>query len=407
MSVVQKMDYGHYFGPQHADLGSEPIPVEPYASPEYFEKEREKIFKHSWFLVGRGDEIPDVGDYFVKGISFLNSSIIIVRGKDGVVRGFHNICSHRANRVVTADNGNAKFFRCGFHGWTYDNRGKLVDMTEEDRFVGLDKATMGLTQISTETWNGFIFINPDPRPAQNLVEYLGGAGERLGGYPFDEMILAGHWETDVQCNWKVFVDAFAEIYHVTIVHSVVGPIFSGGKDQPFCRLSSFQRYGPHRSSTISVGSLNKDYVPKPMEALASKWGVGGMKQLEVTEKDVSAGDYKTYDDPDVVLDKNIIFPSTLLDIGKGYYFTYEFWPGAVDHTHWVEKIYVDKPQNAAQQLSQYNLTVQFRDGNMEDLSTMEAVQRGLMSGVKTHIHFSDQEVGCRHQYKVVDSIVRG
>lgn len=85
-------------------------------SREIYELEREKIFRRSWLMVGRVEEIPDPGDYFVKDLSVASASVIVVHSADGKIRGFHNVCRHRGSRVAEGG-GNVKTFACPFHGW--------------------------------------------------------------------------------------------------------------------------------------------------------------------------------------------------------------------------------------------------------------------------------------------------
>ncbi len=104
---------------RYPELGTGPVPIGPYISTEYFELERKKLFKHCWLNVGRVEEVLKVGDYFVKDIAVLKTSLIIARGQDGVIRGFHNVCRHRGYRIEKAGIGSTRSFVCGFHGWTY------------------------------------------------------------------------------------------------------------------------------------------------------------------------------------------------------------------------------------------------------------------------------------------------
>src|SRR5262249_15626308 len=104
---------------RYPELGIGPVPVGPCLDPHHFELEREKIFSRVWLNVGRQEEIPKPGDYVVKHLDVCNTSILVVRGKDGAIRAFHNVCRHRGNRLATGCAGNARAFVCGFHGWTY------------------------------------------------------------------------------------------------------------------------------------------------------------------------------------------------------------------------------------------------------------------------------------------------
>ena len=116
------------------DLGTGPIPVEPCISPEFYEEERKKVFLKSWLKVGRVEEIAKPGDYKVKKLAFAKTSVILMRGKDGQIRGFHNTCSHRGNKVIvetgeeTFGRNKAAVVTCRFHGWVYDAKGDLVSV---------------------------------------------------------------------------------------------------------------------------------------------------------------------------------------------------------------------------------------------------------------------------------------
>src|SRR6266542_3377304 len=132
---------------QYPELGTDPVPIEPCISPEYFERERERIFRRIWLNVGREEEIPQTGDYFVKELEVCGSSILVVRGKDGVIRSFHNMCSHRGNKVAREGGGRKGGFVCGFHGWAYDLSGDLVRVPDEPQFFDLERRKHGLTPI--------------------------------------------------------------------------------------------------------------------------------------------------------------------------------------------------------------------------------------------------------------------
>src|SRR5579859_4546315 len=104
----------------YPELGTGPVPIEPYVSQDYFERERALIFRKVWLNVARVEQLPRPGDYLVKDLAVCKTSILIVRGKDGVIRAFHNMCSHRGNKIVAGGSGNCPgLFTCKFHGWTY------------------------------------------------------------------------------------------------------------------------------------------------------------------------------------------------------------------------------------------------------------------------------------------------
>ena len=158
---------------KYPELGTEPLPIRPCIDPEEFKAEREAVFRRSWLNVGRVELIPEAGDYFVREIEVCYTSVLVVRGHDNVIRAFHNMCSHRANQVVWQKRGKCRgAFVCPFHGWAFDTRGKLINMTDKENFFTGPDANLDLTEIQTDVWNGFIFIRLKPMDEQSLEDYL-------------------------------------------------------------------------------------------------------------------------------------------------------------------------------------------------------------------------------------------
>lgn len=168
MAASARMSSHNKWHDRYPELGTGPIPIEPYVSRAYFEKERDHIFRKVWLNIGRVEQLPQPGDYFVKDLAVCTTSVLVVRGKDGAIRAFHNMCSHRGNQLVWDHKGTCQAVTCKFHGWVYGLDGALRHITDEDNFFGLKKETLGMTPVSAETWEGFIFINVDPNPTQTL-----------------------------------------------------------------------------------------------------------------------------------------------------------------------------------------------------------------------------------------------
>ena len=138
-------------------LGTEPLSVDVYTSEEQYEKEIDSIFRHCWLNVGRVDDLPNKGDYVVHNLPELNTSVLLTRDQDGEINAFHNMGSHRGNKVCQESTGNAKFILCEFHGWAFDGKGMLRDIADEPNFFDLDKSKLNLKTISVDSWEGFIF----------------------------------------------------------------------------------------------------------------------------------------------------------------------------------------------------------------------------------------------------------
>lgn len=397
LNAVNPLD--RFYAGDHPEFGTGPVPTEPYVSPSYFEQEREKVFRQSWLLACHESEIPKPGDFMVKDAAIFNASIVIVRGRDGVVRAFHNVCRHRGNKLVCANGqGHAEAFFCKFHGWTFALDGRLRGVPEQDRFPGFDKSQHMLKPFSMQMWKGFVFLHPQAFPRQSLREYLGTLAGPLEAFPFERMRLMASYSGTLRSNWKVAINAFQEAYHVPTVHAV------SARTLFVSRLCDFRFHGPHRAMTLP---LSPDFKPKPVEILSSRFTTG-MSQ-DAIGKGGNAGFPGTNPcgTPNFSFDINIVFPSSFIDVGEGYYFTYEFWPVQVDEVHFVMKLYTLPAQKWSQRIGQELSRIFLREGISEDLSTLESTQEGLRSGALPDMVLSDQEIAIRHQYRVIEDMLRG
>ncbi len=195
-----------------------PIPAARYADPDFFRLEREHVWGKSWLLAAHESDVPQSGDY--KLIEKLGESVLVIRGTDGAVRAMHNVCMHRGSPLVREPRGNVRKFVCPYHAWTYEADGSLSRVAEARNFACLDKAAMGLQPVRCETWRGHVFINFDAGAAP-LVETLGAVPALAADFPFEDMEVKRHCEVAIDCNWKVALDNFIEIYHIATVHPAI------------------------------------------------------------------------------------------------------------------------------------------------------------------------------------------
>lgn len=383
-------------------LGTGPVPIEPYVSREYFELERERIFRRTWLSVGRIQEVPNSGDYFVRNIAVAKSSVIVVRGRDGVIRAFHNVCSHRGNKVVWRDAGNCRHLTCNFHGWSYGLDGSLRGVPDASQFYDLDKKDHGLAQVALDTWEGFIFVNLSPKPERTLAEYLGAFGGNISGWPFEELTNCFRHTVEIDCNWKIATNVFQEGYHVPFVHNASVPDSAAGPKNPFCRPVGMRFYELH-----SVISLYRNPEPRlnEIDRIVSKHGPG-YRNRAVTLKTLPPGVNPARSN-DWGFDSNTVFPNFVVHLwGNGTYNTFTFWPIAVDRTILETRSYSRPPRTAGERFGrEYNRMV-LRSALTEDVATLEQVQPMIESGAKSHFILQKTESAIRHHYHVVDKFVR-
>lgn len=397
-------EIGYAFSPGHAmklatavpDMGQGPLGTESVTSPEYFERERERIFRRAWLEVGRVEEIPNPGDYFTRELAVLRTNVVVVRGRDGTVRAFHNFCTHRGMALATAACGHTRTFACEFHGWAFGLDGRLQHVPCREAFDTLDTERLGLRALGCEVWNGFIFVHADAHPAQNLRDYLGALADDLDGYPFAACEHIAHYTATVKANWKVCIDAFQEAYHATYLHRRAIP---GAGDLELALPTSIRFHGPHRSLSCW---LKTDIQPTAAEAVALKFCDVGFVKAQVEQ----APGMNPSRDASVWFDINVVFPNFFCDVARGWYFTYNFWPLSVNETVWNMNIYQLPARTAGERIVQEFTRIVLRDTVYEDMSTMEFSQKAFDSGVITHQQLSGLEIAMRHQYHVVDEWVR-
>ncbi len=191
------------------------IPTGRYTDPAFFALERSRVFARTWLFVGHESEWPASGSYRLTSRS--GAPIVVVRGEDGVLRAFYNACRHRGAPVTRDECGTARRLTCQYHSWSYGTDGTLKSVPDARSFVGLDKDALALEPVRCETWDGWVFVNED-LDAEPLVDFLGPVAEQMAEIDGPVMRAVGTQVHHLECNWKLMVDAFLEVYHVRTVH---------------------------------------------------------------------------------------------------------------------------------------------------------------------------------------------
>ena len=202
----------------------ETLPAWVYRNPEFYELERELIFKRSWLMVGHVSQVPNPGDYMT--LDAVGERAFVIRDRDGVLRAFHNVCRHRASRVVLGDTGNcAGAIICPYHGWSYGFDGKLRAVPAEKTFSNLEKGRIGLLELDLEQWMGIVFVRfagDGPSVESTMKEY----NEEARQYRIEEMKPWGRSVSLVEnFNWKFFCENDSEGYHVPKGHPGLQRLF--------------------------------------------------------------------------------------------------------------------------------------------------------------------------------------
>ena len=394
---------------EHYELGTEPMSYEDSISPEFFELEREAIFKRAWLNVGRVEQLPRNGSYFTKELAVARTSVIIVRDREGQVRAFHNMCRHRGNKLVWNDfpkeetSGISRQFVCKYHGWRYDLDGSCSFVQQEQEFFDLDKADYGLVPVHCDVWAGFIFINLAKAPEQNLTEFLGPMVTALENYPFDLQSERWFYRSPVSANWKLYLDAFQEFYHAPILHAkqtptdLSVPMQQAGFEAPYYGID-----GPHRVVS-TAGIFPWNLAPnqlKPMEILTRSGLFGPWDMPDLNFEQKPAGLNPAGCDP-WGLDSFQIFPNFVILIwGQSWYLTYHYWPTASNQHIFEGTLYFVPAKTARERVAHELAALSFKEYGHQDANTLEATQTMLESRVLDRFPLGDQEVLCRHLHKV-------
>ena len=214
MTPQNIFDPKHYEGVRKPLLEAETMPAFTYTSPEFYQREVERIWRKTWNFIGSADQIRNKGDYFT--LNFAGVPTIVLRDHDSKIRAFANTCRHRGSELLEGK-GNCKLIVCPYHSWTYDLSGNLRGTPEMDKTLNFNKADYGLIPIAIDTWGNFLFINFDKNP-EPLKKHLGDLPEKLAPYRLENMALARRKAFEMDCNWKLFVENAKESYHIGTVH---------------------------------------------------------------------------------------------------------------------------------------------------------------------------------------------
>lgn len=208
---------------------AETLTPEAYRNEEFFDLERERVFATSWVAIGYAERVARPGDTVVADVA--GRSIIVTRDREGLLRGFHNVCRHRGTRLVR-EPCQLKRFRCPYHSWTYALDGQLLgaplfegsdipddqqDLFDMGHVEGFDKADYGLLPVRVGQWGHLLFATLDP-DAMSLEAWLGDLPARLAGYRLEDMTVVAERDYDVDANWKLVAENFMEYYHLPWVH---------------------------------------------------------------------------------------------------------------------------------------------------------------------------------------------
>lgn len=191
------------------------IDAQAYCGADYARAEKDRLWPAVWQVACRAKELPDVGSQLVYDIC--DESILLVRSAEDRIQAFYNACPHRGRMLATGPRKSREIV-CPFHGWRFRLNGDCAHIPYEgDWNDGLCEGERGLVEVACDVWGGFVFINcaDDPEP---LLQFLGEVDTKLGPYEFENQRFRWRASVEINCNWKLAIEAFDEAYHVQTTH---------------------------------------------------------------------------------------------------------------------------------------------------------------------------------------------
>lgn len=356
------------------------IPSTWYVDPRIFDLEIERVFERSWQLVGRIDQIAQAGAYFTCEVG--REPLIVVRGRDEVVRAFSNVCRHRGGPVARGE-GVLRAFHCAYHGWSYDLDGSLRAAPELGAIDEFDKEAIVLPAARVEVLPPFVFVNLDAG-ALPLQTAVGDLPDHLSRYDPKRLRLVATRTYDVACNWKILLDNFLECYHCPLLHrnTVAANVDLGGYV-----VESYDWYSRH-----GFGSVHPDKLRPVTEA-------EGSRQDGMIHRDAASSQEQvryTY----------CFFPNFAINLLPGWLITFRVVPVSVDRSIVLRDFLCEDQEKSLAELAQDSALTYYEKVFAEDVEMVQLVQRQLRSKSYTRGRYSVRhEQGVYHFHTVLRRVL--
>jgi len=228
------------------------IPNTWYTAPEIAHLERDAVFARTWQMVGRCEQVAAPGAFLTANLA--GEPLLVVRGEDGVLRAFFNVCRHKAGPLCTDECGTVTKLRCRYHGWTYDLAGHLRGTPEFEGVLGFAKEENGLVAVAVAEWGPFVWVHLE-KTTEPLERFL----HPLPAWVASRNSFAGmKWYArktyDLACNWKVYVDNYLDGgYHVNTVHPGLAGVLDYREYRTVCDGSTVLQSSPMKPADGEAG----------------------------------------------------------------------------------------------------------------------------------------------------------
>lgn len=349
-------------------------PISVYQDDDHLERENERLFARYPVIVGRGDQLPEPGDFVTHEHS--GRSILLTRAGDGQIRAFHNVCRHRGARVESEHCGNARRFSCPYHAWTYDIEGTLVSIPNGDGFDSVERATHGLVPIAAAEHLGFVWVNlgADASEPLDIASYLGDMGVEIGGFDIANHVHDIYEVLEQPFNWKLVVDGFLETYHLRFLHrDTIGPYIRSN----FALVDAF---GPHLRM-VGVRESVEGYLADGDPAASM------LPHLAIIY---------------------LVYPNTILVWQGDHFETWTAWPGRDGVASMVAEARLLAPTQVRTEAERdhwdRNWKILMGTVLNEDFVVARTMQHNYRSGAQTHATFGRQEGALQHFHRQLNDV---
>ena len=353
-------------------------PVEEYYDPARYQREVALLFRKYPIVVAYSGQVRKAGDFVVHNDT--GQPILVVRGTDGVLRAFLNVCRHRSARVEANPCGaNKRAFVCPYHGWSYDLTGRLVGITDGAMFGEIDRARHGLRRLAVTEKYGLVWAVPTALEegqdaALDIDSYLGSLQADLAGWDMQGWELLSSEPIRPRMNWKLVIDTFLELYHFRYLHpGSVYPLFLDN-------IATYERMDRHIRLSAAKRSLT-ELEGQPKEA----WRIL---------------------DHAIVLYQ--LFPNTVLAYTQDHCGVFTSFPVSPDESVMHFSVLVSPEEKAKKPDSYWKANIDlFATALVEDFGIGETIQRNLPTGANRQQTFGKFEKALGWYHREVDKAVAG
>ena len=352
------------------------LPPAAYTDPAVFAWEQRHFFGGGWLCLGRSDQAPDVGDQRAEAAG--QGSILLVRGEDGVLRGFANTCRHRGHELVPCGaTARQQVIICPYHAWTYSLSGGLRAAAGFKNKPGFAAADWGLIEVPVAEWHGLVFADSSGQ-APPLADALAGLDALVAPYEPGRLVVAGQHDYEVAANWKILTENYHECYHCPAIHPELCKVSppKSGENYPFggAWIGGWMDLRPGMA-TMSLDGASHGAALRGLDR-------AGLRTVIYVN----------------------VFPNILISLHPDYVMVHRLMPLAADRTR-IECTWAFAPESLAQPGFDPGYAVDFWDiTNQQDWQACESVQRGLSSPHAVAGPLSSQEDAV---YQFVTMIARG